>query len=73
MDDYLDNVTSKRRYERNKRKGYDKGKYAEKSFKDPSKRSTRIKINAKNLPSSDDDSENINMRLSNGRCYSERW
>ena len=69
MDEYTDNVASKRRNERNKRKGYDKSKYAEKSYKDPSKRSNRIKIDVKKLSSSDDDSENQYMRLSNGRMY----
>ena len=67
VDDYTDSRLNDRRNERNKRKGYDRVKYAEKRIKDP-KSTKRIKINVKDLPYSDDDSENINMWLSNGRC-----
>ena len=71
MDDYLDNVAGNRRYERSKRKGYDRIKHNEKSFKNP-KQYKRIKNYDAALSIGDEDSESINMSFSDGLYYRKR-
>ena len=71
MDDYLDNVAGNRRYERSKRKGYDRIKHNEKSFKNP-KQYKRIKNYDAALSISDEDSEHESLWIQNGLYHSKK-